>query len=202
MNKRLLTAAGLSMCLPVWLPVCMPMAYAQHQAQARSTTIYKLVDDNGRVTYSNMPMKGAVKIDLDPITTLVLPASSPSTRAAVANAAANIVANVSLAPPGLSAIDGGTQKKRDDIRRRILEDEARNEEKLLTDAKVALKEQENDRTVIMMMRAAAEKQSLAASVEARRAYDQREEKLKSMQDSIGNHEKNVEAIRKELTALK
>ena len=202
MNKRLLTTAGFSLCLPVWLPLCMPMAYAQHHAHAPSTTIYKLVDDNGRVTYSNLPMKGAVKIDLDPITTLALPASSPSTRAGIANAAANTVANVSQAPPGLPAIDGGTQKKRDDIRRRILEDEARNEEKLLTDAKGALKEQENDRSVIMMMRAAAEKQTPAASVEARRAYDQREEKLKSMQDSIGNHEKNVEAIRKELTALK
>ena len=34
------------------------------------TTIYKHVDDSGRVTYSNKPMKGAVTLDLEPLTTI------------------------------------------------------------------------------------------------------------------------------------
>lgn len=33
-------------------------------------TIYKFVDESGRVTYANSPMKGATKLDLDPITVL------------------------------------------------------------------------------------------------------------------------------------
>ncbi len=39
------------------------------------TIVYKLIDDQGRVTYSNTPLKGGVKIELEPIT--VIP-STPS----------------------------------------------------------------------------------------------------------------------------
>jgi hypothetical protein len=37
------------------------------------TTIYKHVDDSGRVTYSNKPMKGASVVDLEPLTTITTP---------------------------------------------------------------------------------------------------------------------------------
>jgi hypothetical protein len=183
MNKLLLTAG---------LAICIPAGQAQSAGQAPSTTIYKLVDESGKVTYSNLPMKGAVKVELDPITTISLP--GPAVRPVAAT-------KIALAPQSLSNVDGLTQK-RGDIRRKILEDEMRNEEKVLADAKSAFQEEDSNRTVIHMMRAAADKQSPAASVDARRAYDQREEKLKAMQDSIATHEKNVEAIRKELGALK
>jgi hypothetical protein len=184
MNKLLLTAG---------IAICIPVGQAQSAGQApTTTTIYKLVDDSGNVTYSNLPMKGAVKVELDPITTMPLPI--PAARPVTAT-------KISLAPQSLSNADAVSQK-RGDIRRRILEDEIRSEEKLLADAKSAYQEEEGNRTVIHMMRAAAEKQSPAASVDARRAYDQREEKLKDMQESIATHQKNVEAIRKELAALK
>ena len=183
MNKFLLTAG---------LAICIPVGQAHSAGQAPSTTIYKLVDESGKVTYSNLPMKGAVKIELDPITTMSLPGPAARPAAAI---------KISLAPQSLSNADGLTLK-RGDIRRKILEDEMRNEAKLLADAKSAYREEDGNRTVIQLMRAAAEKQSPAASVDARRAYDQREEKLKAMQDSIATHENNVEAIRKELAALK
>src|SRR5260221_5965886 len=38
------------------------------------TTIYKLVDESGRTTYSNKPMKGATIVELDPLTTFTAPA--------------------------------------------------------------------------------------------------------------------------------
>jgi hypothetical protein len=183
MNKLLLTAA---------IAICIPIGQAQSAGQAPATTIYKLVDDSGKVTYSNLPMKGAVKVELDPITTMPLPV--PATRPVTAT-------KISLANQPMPSLDALTQK-RGDIRRKILEDEMRNEEKLLADAKSAYQEEDGNRTVIQLMRAAAEKQSPAASVDARRAYDLREEKLKIMQDSIAAHEINVEAIRKELSALK
>jgi len=50
------------------------------------STIYKHVDDSGRVTYSNKPMKGAVVVDLEPLTTIPsspagsLVASKPAAR--------------------------------------------------------------------------------------------------------------------------
>lgn len=80
--------------------------------------IYKHVDTDGRVTYSNVPMKGAVKLNLEPLTTI--PASRPKTSAAT--------------PAGFPKVDGDTQKKRDDTRRKILEEELEAEEKLLTEA--------------------------------------------------------------------
>ena len=48
-------------------------------------TIYKFVDENGRVTYANSPIKGGAKLDLEPLTIIQSsPASSnaqpPSTR--------------------------------------------------------------------------------------------------------------------------
>ena len=189
MNKHFLsTAVAISFVLaqtPLWAQSTPP--------QAPSTTIYKLVDDSGRVTYSNLPMKGATKVDLDPLTTLTLPLAKTANRTVLA----------SVSPlPNLPTIDSATQKKRDEMRRKILEDEVRSEEQLLNEAKAALAEQESDRSTVMMMRAAAEKQSAGAIVEARRAYDQREEKLRAMQDVVATHEKNMDAIKKELAAVK
>ncbi len=49
--------AGLAMA------AAMPAAFAQ-------STIYKHVDESGRVTYSNKPMKGAAVMELEPLTTI------------------------------------------------------------------------------------------------------------------------------------
>ncbi|HEX4858623.1 MAG TPA: hypothetical protein VFV17_06360 [Usitatibacteraceae bacterium] len=49
-------------------------AWAQAGSQAaNSTVIYKHVDESGRVTYANVPIKGGVKVDLEPIT--IIPAT-------------------------------------------------------------------------------------------------------------------------------
>lgn len=87
-------------------------------ASAAHAEIYKHVDAQGRVTYSNVPMKGAVKLNLEPLTTV--PASRPRTSVA--------------SPPGFPKVDDDTQKKRDDTRRKILEEELDAEEKLLAEA--------------------------------------------------------------------
>lgn len=87
-------------------------------ATAAHAEIYKHVDSNGRVTYSNVAIKGATKLNLEPLTTVPAPhakVSSPS-------------------PAGFPKVDGNTQKKRDDTRRKILEEELSAEEKLLAEA--------------------------------------------------------------------
>jgi len=89
--------------------------FAMNTAQAE---IYKQVDEQGRVTYSNVPMKGATKLNLEPLNTV--PATRPKTSVA--------------SPSGFPKVDGDTQKKRDDTRRRILEEELAAEEKMLADA--------------------------------------------------------------------
>ena len=66
------------------------------------TTIYKHVDEQGRVTYSNVPIKGAAILELDPIMTLPgLPGERPAADKAAATAAAEkpVAANASEAAP-------------------------------------------------------------------------------------------------------
>jgi hypothetical protein len=91
--------------------------------------IYKHVDENGRVTYSNIPIKGAKKLNLDPLP--IVPATKPR------------VTNAS--PAGFPKVDADTQKKRDDMRHRILEDELAAEARLLQEAQQTLKDAENAR---------------------------------------------------------
>lgn len=102
----------------------------------------------------------------------------------------------------LPNVESSLQKARDDGRRRILEDEMKAEQKLLADAVLALSATEADRTVIEQMRLAAAKQTPAAYAEARRNYEAREEKLRTLQESVNLHEKNVSALKKELSALR
>ena len=101
--------------IPLTLLYCTPA----------SAEIYKYIDENGRVTYTNIPKKGAKKIDLDPI-------SAAKTRK-------------STGPIDFPKVDNQTQKKRDDLRQQILRDELASEEKSYADAQVALKEGEAPR---------------------------------------------------------
>ena len=82
--------------------------------------IYKYVDENGRITYTNIPKKGAKKLDLDPI-------SAAKTRN-------------STGPADFPKVDNQTQKKRDDLRKQILQDELSSEEKSLAEAQKTLKD--------------------------------------------------------------
>lgn len=89
--------------------------------------IYKKVDEDGRVTYSNVPSKGAQKLNLEPLNTV--PASKPK----------------SQSPDNFPRVDSDTQKERDYKRRQILENELAQEMTQLEDAKKALAEGESVR---------------------------------------------------------
>jgi len=104
------------------LAVILVLAVAHAKAD-----IYKKVDEDGRVTYSNVPSKGAQKLNLEPLNTV--PSSKPSTQ-----------------PPGnFPKVDAETQKSRDNVRRQILENEMAQEMTQLDDAKKALAEAEATR---------------------------------------------------------
>lgn len=96
----------------------MTAALALLAATAAYGEIYKHVDAQGRVTYSNVPIKGATKLNLEPLTTVPAPRAKTS----------------APSPAGFPKVDNETQKKRDDTRRKILEEELAAEEKLLADA--------------------------------------------------------------------
>ncbi|MEO1767022.1 DUF4124 domain-containing protein [Thiobacter aerophilum] len=85
--------------------------------------IYKFVDENGRVTYTNIPRKGAIKLDIGG-------AEAPAR-------------NRNHAGPGnFPKVDAKTQRQRDDLRRQILEDELASEQRALAEARRALQEGE------------------------------------------------------------
>jgi hypothetical protein len=136
-----------------------------HEALAE---IYKYVDENGRVTYSNIPIKGGKRLNLEPLSTV--PATKPKPAAAT--------------PAGFPRVDSETQKKRDETRRQILEDELAAEEKQLAEAKKALTEGE------------------AVRLGNERNYQNYLDRVQGLKDNVTLHEKNVDALKKELAGLK
>ena len=72
-------------------------AFAQN-----AQTIYKFVDENGRVTYANSPIKGGAKVDLEPLT--VIRGSPNSTGVQTPAARAIPVAKVTSVPSPVHSI--------------------------------------------------------------------------------------------------
>jgi len=97
----------------------------------------------------------------------------------VVPAARSAAANPS--PAGFPKVDPVTQKNRDGARRRILEEELGGEEKALAQAKTELTEQESIRTG------------------DERNYQRVLDRLQKYKDEVERHEKNVEALKKELS---
>jgi hypothetical protein len=139
--------------------------------------IYKHIDANGEVTYTDKPVKGAKKLDLGPmpsntpvLTDKVTHSSSPSRNTST--------------PASFPRIDSNTQNQRDSVRRRVLSDELRTEEQSLADAVTAKKEGESLRP--------GEKSSSPS-------YSTRIDKL---EHAIKIHRDNINALRKELSTVK
>ena len=199
------------------LGIFTPLAIAQ-------TQIWKHVDENGRVTYSNRPIKGAVLMELDPITTIpplapraapgAAPASTLSASAMLDKPAATAPSVATVTPRALplpstanatvASVDPNTQKGRDDTRRRILEDELRQEERTLQEARDRLREEQQNPTLIAAVRVAqqAQEPTPAQQAEMRAAIERASGRIRGLQSTVTEHEKNVEALRKELGALK
>ena len=191
------------------------LAVAMSATAAAETTIYKLIDDSGHVTYSNKPMKGATVMDMDPLTViptppaviaakLTIPAPPAPPAPAEKPAHAANVATVTPLGPSLASIDVQTQKKRDDGRRRILEDELTKEEQSLDDARASLAKEQTNPELVAAVRAAqqAENPTPAQMVAFREDIDKASGRIRGLQSTVAEHEKNVEALKKELGGLK
>ena|ERR1700693_2030287 len=180
-------------------------------ASAQST-IYKLVDESGRVTYSNKPMKGATVLELEPLTVFqVAPAAAPQKALAVVERveapkpeAKPAVANVTIAAPTLASVDPQIQKRRDNDRRRILDDELQREEQSLGDVRNALAQEQQNPALIAAVRVAQQATDPSPSqlMEFRSNIDKASGRIRGLQATVAEHEKNIEALKKELGALK
>jgi len=96
---------------------------------ACADAIYKHVDADGHVTFTNVPRPGAKLIMLSPGSSAP---ASPRKKTSISQPQAD--------SGGIPSIDSSTQKQRDQGRRRILETELANEHKALLVARSTLQE--------------------------------------------------------------
>jgi hypothetical protein len=187
------------------------LALAATQAFAQST-IYKFVDEYGHVTYSNKPMKGAVVLDLEPLTLIPgVPAPKPVIAVERTDAPKADVAKLDVVKPDVKpvvtatlAVEPQLQKRRDNDRRRILEDELSREEQSLSDVHDSISQEQTNPMLVAAVKAAQQAQdpSPAQMAEMRANIDKASGRIRGLQATAAEHEKNIEALKKELGALK
>lgn len=151
------------------------IAFTLLPAAAAADTLYKCTDDKGQVLYTNQkgPTKSCTVLSQDqPVSTFVAPKAKAP------------------APADFPRVSGDQQKARDGDRRAILEQELANEQKQLEAARTTLADQEG--------RIDPADRGPAGNV----LQAKREERLKPYRDSVQLHERNVEALKKELGGLK
>ncbi|MHB8937064.1 MAG: DUF4124 domain-containing protein [Thiobacillus sp.] len=135
--------------------------------------IYKYVDENGQVTFTDVYKKGAQRIVL-PGAPAPLPPAAKSPRRASYNPS----------PADFPRIDAGTQKRRDDVRRQVLQDEIAGERRNADEAR---------RQLALGERLQPGERATDAS------YINRVTRLRA---SVQRHEQNVASIQRELANLK
>jgi hypothetical protein len=138
----------------------------------------KYLDSEGHVIYSNTPNappKGAKKIKCfdDPAPKSAAPAAKPASPQPGSSDQGN-----------LPRVDPQTQKSRDGDRRRILEQELADEQSRLAEAKKLLEEQEGQR------------------IGGEQNYQKYLDRVQPFQATVAGHERNIEAIKRELSELK
>jgi Domain of unknown function (DUF4124) len=135
--------------------------------------IYKHVDSDGRITFSNRPIKDAKRRQ---------PAQSST----------NFPATVQNTLP--LEVSDHTQKKRDAKRRQLLENELQNELKLLVNARQNLARIIKDSKIIKTNTTKPQNDAQNHAIKL-------ENTIQAMQKRVLSHERNVTALRKELSSF-
>ena len=149
----------LSLCI-FFVPV-----YAQAE-------IYKYVDENGEVTFTDVYKKGSKRIDL------------PALPNYGGGGKLQKRASYQPSPSNFPRIDAATQQKRDDIRRQVLQDEVETERKNAEEARRQL--------AIGERLQPGEKVSDSTYVN----------RVKKLRATISEHDQNISAIQREINNLK
>ncbi len=134
--------------------------------------IYKHTDGQGRITYLNQSVKGGEK--LSTVTASIKPGSNKARKGAYR----------------FPKVDRKTQNKRDSKRRQILENELVAELKLLSYARKVLSK--------VYTNAKKAKKAISQSDLYQAKY---QAKVKSIQNKVRLHERNIAALKKELANL-
>lgn len=152
----------------LFLFLLFPPAYAQAE-------IYKYVDENGQVTFTDVYKKGSSRIDLPRVPTSLGDSGGNKLRKRV---------SYRPSPTNFPRIDSATQQKRDDIRRQVLQDEIAAERRNADEARRQL--------------ALGERLQPGEKV-SDSTYVNRVKKLRA---TLSEHDQNIAAIQREMSNLK
>lgn len=144
--------------------------------------IYKIVDANGNVTYSNVKIKGAKKLQLEPADTNFGNDTNRETKRAPSTRTAT--------PASFPKVDAGTQNERDGKRKDILQSELDGEKKALEDAKKAYEEGASNPEVFK-----------TKDGKTLRNVPKFDEKMKGLQAEVDAHQRNIELLEKEISNI-
>ncbi len=147
-------------------------AFMMISSAQAQSTVWKCVGPDGRPQYTN------VQRDTQGRNCTVVNREVsvvPATRAP---------ARTESASPGFPKVDAETQRGRDDTRRKILEQELASEESQLTEARAKLAEQD------------------AIRLGDERNYQKKLDRLQPYREAVEQHEKNIQALQKEIGNLK
>ncbi len=139
---------------------------------ASADTLYKCTDDSGVVLYTNQ--KGSAR------NCTILSRELPITTMAAPPKASPRTPT----PANFPRVDGDTQRGRDNDRRKILEQEFSTEQQNLEKARKALAEGE------------------ATRLGDEKSYQKYLERVQDLREGVALHERNLEALKRELTNLK
>jgi len=158
------------------LGLCLSIALCS-AVPVHAQDIYKCADPDGRVTYSNVPSKSCRKLVLDPVNL------APSSKSSATGTR-------TPTPGSFPKVDEQTQKSRDGDRRRILENELAAEQKNAEQAKKDLAEQE---TIVL-----PSERMQGGAISGGKV----QERLQTYKDKVALHQRNIEAIQKEIANLR
>ena len=148
--------------------------------------IYKHVDANGHVTYSNIKMPGSKTVDVEPAN------SNFGTKAQ--NELKSKSTNNKSEPSDFPRVDNNTQKQRDQSRRDILLSELASEKIALEEAKRAYAEGAANPEI-------SKRKNADGSTSTFRNVAKFQEKMESLQMNVDVHQRNVELLEKEISSI-
>ena len=157
--------------------IVLAAAMALHNGAHAQGTVYKCVDEQGRVEFTDTSRKGCKALDLPGYAPPPAPRASapiPAVRPMSPGPAA------AVSPASFPRVDTAQQRARDDDRREILNDELRIEQKKLADLRRDFNNGEPERQG------------------NERNYAKYQERVASMRDEINRSERNIEALRREI----
>jgi hypothetical protein len=146
------------------------------------TTVYKCVDAQGRVEFTDTGKKGCKALDLPGYIPAPPERRGPAPVAARASTPAPAAATAS--PANFPRVDTSQQRARDDDRRGILGEELRAEEQKLADLRKVFNNGEPERQG------------------NERNYAKYQERVAQMRDDISRTERNIEALKREIGNIK